>query len=991
MIKRQRIRKLAESLTDKEFYLSTYKDVAADGIDAFKHYDLYGWKEGRDPSADFCTLYYKDKHLSRDSAGINPLYHYCGLKKGERLKVATKPKNDYIEIQRAVIEPYFDLGYYLSRYNIGKYSDPLDHYLCIGWRSGNNPTPYFDGAAYIRKHIFIKQMDLCPFYHYVSTSSLFENKDANSSAYLDAPTIGARAFKATNTTERQKIIAKRFDKDFYLSVYEDVRMARKDALEHYLEFGWIEGRNPNEIFSAEFYRSAYMKDQEIHDDPFYHYLTIGEKRGFKPNPFGRDVWPTPKPPSFQDWAEIKPASDLDNAAVVVVVPVYKGFEETLAAIYNTLKNSQTTPFCLLVINDHGPDDKLNAYLSDLSGRGLFKYESNPQNVGFVRTVNRALEICAGKDVILLNSDAIPYNDWIDRLVQHAYRFPDIATVTPLSNNATIFSYPRMNYNNRIALEVGPEQIDAYARACNKNSWNEVPTGVGFCFYMTATAIKCVGNFDAETFGLGYGEENDYCMRALKAGYRNIQANDVFVYHSGGASFDNTYSKNMKSIEERLNAKHPNYPTLVYAHVAADPAQTARRRLDCYRFASFYNKKCAVFVSHSAGGGIETHILAQAQGMSSQGVPVIIFRSVKDHILTVDLIDRNDCALTATLVGKFDLIREPEFFTEFLCWLQPLFVHVHSFANLDWGCTQKIIRSIASTKLDYYYTLHDYAPVCHRNNLVTPRATFCGLPNTVVCRSCIKSDNEAKGVPDPVERRAVYASFLQGARLVFAPSEDIAKRMLGVFDLDNIQIRPHEERFVFRAKGKDYTSKPIMRVGAIGAIGPHKGSYVIHALAVDAQLRHLPISYEIVGYSNVPSLMSEAGVTETGKYNHDYEALELIASRELDIIILPSIWPETYCYALSLALAAGVMPAVFDIGAQAERLRKSGFGVIIDYKLINQPSELNNYLLTAGSQSLSNVITSYAHHRYNDYLADYYLYSMATSDGEVQSYGGGETV
>jgi glycosyltransferase involved in cell wall biosynthesis len=62
-----------------------------------------------------------------------------------------------------------------------------------------------------------------------------------------------------------------------------------------------------------------------------------------------------------------------------------------------------------------------------------------------------------------------------------------------------------------------------------------------------------------------------------------------------------------------------------------------------------------------------------------------------------------------------------------------------------------------------------------------------------------------------------------------------------------------------------------------------------------------------------------GITITGRYNES-EVFDLIAAEQPDIIFLPSIWPETYSYTLSIAMACGLPIAVFDIGAQAERLR-----------------------------------------------------------------------
>ena len=157
----------------------------------------------------------------------------------------------------------------------------------------------------------------------------------------------------------------------------------------------------------------------------------------------------------------------------MIVPVYKGRGETLRAIHACLSAPQTTPFTLLAVNDRSPDPELTADLAELAGRGLFHLVENERNLGFVRSVNRALGLRQGRAVVLLNSDAQVFGDWLDRLVAHAEPSdaetaeargrPPVGSVTPLSNNATICSYPRFNANNTMPLEIARPELDRDGR------------------------------------------------------------------------------------------------------------------------------------------------------------------------------------------------------------------------------------------------------------------------------------------------------------------------------------------------------------------------------------------------------------------------------------------------------------------------------------------------------------------------------------------------
>ncbi|WP_207179246.1 glycosyltransferase [Methylobacterium indicum] len=1028
-----------------------------------------GWREGRDPSAHFSTLYYKDKYLSFDNFEVNPLDHYGSLPEAQRRIISTGEMNDFVEIQRRVIHDYFDAEFYTRTYTLDPGTDPLHHYLTEGWRHGYEPNTYFVTHDHLNRNQHLGAGRIPPFYHYVSTHRLLGGTpplvrlarttdaalaavmaaiadDFDASYYLSSyddvreagldplrhyaehgwkegrnpsesfwndyyrsthgtevpPTVNplyhyvikgralglspnpsarktgddvpSDATEAVTLAATMAAIAADFDEIYYLSSYTDVREAGLDPLRHYAEHGWKEGRNPSEIFWAEHYRKQYASTVPTTVNPLYHYVTEGRALGLKPNPFGPALWPAPTAPSAAEWAAASPATDMTSAEVVVVIPVYKGYEETLRAVHAVLANRQSSRFALLVVNDCGPLAELNDALAALAAKGLFVYLENETNLGFVASVNKALAFCTGKDVILLNSDAIPYGDWLDRMLWHAQANPDAATITPLSNNATICSYPLFNYNNRIHLELTLPELDACARDANRHLSSDVPTGVGFCFYMRRSIIDRIGVFDAETFGRGYGEENDFCLRARKAGYRNLLAHDIFVYHSGGASFDNTFTKNMEQIEQRLLGKHPDYTSQILTYVEADPAREARIRLDLFRLARSLGPKTVVFVTHNRIGGIVTHIRDLSDRLTQEGYEVVILKAATERSIRIETLPDSTRAIPTSSVETLQIDRQGHLVTAFLEWLRPALVHIHSFVGLDWASTEQMMTIIQAGG-PYAFTLHDYAAVCHRNDLVTPLARYCGLPDAEACRRCIAIDHGSRGVPDPAIRREAYARLLAGAAVVLSPSHDIARRLAPYLPGSRITIRPHEEQLPSVAWPSARTV-PVgpdapLRIASLGGVGPHKGSNVLHDLAVDARLRDLPITYRVVGYSNMPERLAALGVIETGRYRTDEEAIGLLHDLEIDLVLIGSIWPETYCYTLSLAQAAGVPPVAFDLGAQAERLRARDEGALVDPGLALDASALNDLLLGLSLPDLYARRAPYEHVTYSNLLATYY--------------------
>ena len=133
-----------------------------------------------------------------------------------------------------------------------------------------------------------------------------------------------------------------------------------------------------------------------------------------------------------------------------------------------------------------------------------------------------------------------------------------------------------------------------------------------------------------------------------------------------------------------------------------------------------------------------------------------------------------------------------------------------------------------------------------------------------------------------------------------------------------------------------------RVLVPGAIGVEKGYGVLLALARDARARRLPLSFIVVGYTISDAELMDAGpVFVTGPYAEE-EATALIRAQQAHLALIPSVWPETWCFALSRAWDAGLPAAAFDLGAPAERIRRTGRGWVLPLAL--PPPALNDALL-----------------------------------------------
>ncbi len=346
---------------------------------------------------------------------------------------------------------------------------------------------------------------------------------------------------------------------------------------HYLTTGSARDWSPRAGFSPARYRRLNPDVGVAGYEPFAHWLRFGREEGR-----GGDVPPDPLPVDLGHLLSHRPP-DGQLAKVDVVMPVYGSRALVLQAIDSVFAAETKEAYELVVVDDASPDPVLREELEALARVGLITLLVNERNLGFVESVNRGFALHADRDVILLNSDTKVFGGWLDRLMA-ALRTERTATATPLSNAATILSYPATLCDNRLPADAQVELWDGLCAALDA-PFVEVPTGVGFCMAVRRACLDQIGAFDGERFGRGYGEENDFCLRATAAGWRHLAAPGLFVWHRGGASFGVEREALIAAAQATIERLHPGYAAAVGQFIRRDPLSAARQALDMARIAA----------------------------------------------------------------------------------------------------------------------------------------------------------------------------------------------------------------------------------------------------------------------------------------------------------------------------------------------------------------------------------------------------------------------
>jgi GT2 family glycosyltransferase len=616
----------------------------------------------------------------------------------------------------------------------------------------------------------------------------------------------------------------------------------------------------------------------------------------------------------------------------VVIPVYRGLEESLACIQSVLQT--LTPNVRVVVVDDATDSiELASSLDGLAAAGRITLLRNAENLGFVASVNRGLELHPTNDVVILNSDTRVFGDWLERLRATAYSERNVGTVTPLTNNGSIASYPKVE--GTTVTPTFAAFLHTLVTLTHPGVSVEIPVGVGFCLYMRRDCLRDVGLFDRALFEKGYGEETDFCIRARRRGWSHRLAADVYVYHAEGVSFGDRRRALLERGNRVMNLRYPGYDGFVASFAAQDPVHDVRRRLDEHRLSSFQGR-FVLIVSLAMTGGVERFVAERCASIRAQGFFPLVLKPTAAH-------DRHHCTLWTDALEvpnlRYDLPQDLSRVLGLLGALRLEAVEIQHFLHLD----AALIDGVRALPIPYDVFIHDYSWICPRVTLIDGSGRYCGEPAVSVCQKCVRRNGSFIGESISVPAlRSRSAAWLCGARHVFAPSEDTARRLERHISGLQVQVRPHTPEIDTAPLLPREAKRKLVRVALLGAIGDHKGYQVLLDCALNARARRLPLEFVVVGYTADDAPLLKTGkVFITGRYT-DAEAPHLLRREDPDVAWLPSVWPETWCYALDYVLAAGLPVLAFDLGAIAERVSAAGAGKLIPLEL--KPGQINDALL-----------------------------------------------
>ncbi len=668
--------------------------------------------------------------------------------------------------------------------------------------------------------------------------------------------------------------------------------------------------------------------------------------------------------------------------ITIVLPIYNAFD-LLEEVLDRIERHTDLPWRLIAIEDCSSDDRVRPWLRDRLTRhdrdhpdeaGRIEVIENPENLGFIRSVNAGLAraISHGDHVVLLNSDAFLPKGWASRLLRPLLVHPKTASVTPMSNDAEIFSVPSICTRTVLAPGQGDE-IDTLARRFDPEATlAEVPTGVGFCMAMHIEALRDEPTLDT-VFGRGYGEEVDWCRKQISRGRRHLGLPGLFVEHRGGESFGSEAKLKLVATNNAVVARrYPGYDSDVQRFIAEDVMRTPRLLLGLAWAGSWRAEdsdeaaEIPVYLGHSLGGGAEHWLARQIDdALEETGRPSVVLRVGGGTRWRIEL--HTTTGVTAGLTDSDRFVEEmmaalPRRRIIYSCAVgdpDPVSLPgaLLRLAGRTGSGPRPVERGMAKGEertqpsnappitpdAPIEILFHDFYPLSSAYTLLDTQGRYRG-PEALRSPAADQTpaDQTAPGEPTagtmPTLRRpdgsrvgatgwrAAWTPLLtQAARLVVF-SNDSRRHVEAAYPelAPKIEVRPH---LMLAEVPQIAPLAGPRRIAVLGNISYAKGAGVVRDLALRLS-QHEDLSLVLIGNID-PTYALPPDVAVHGNYALA-DLPGLVARYGLTDWLIPSIWPETFSYATHEALATGMPVWGFAIGAQGEALAQARNGRTVPF-------------------------------------------------------------
>ncbi len=657
--------------------------------------------------------------------------------------------------------------------------------------------------------------------------------------------------------------------------------------------------------------------------------------------------------------------------ITIIIPVFNACEAVKQCMESVLKYTPEQ-YTILIIDDASTDQRilplLQTYAKKHSHVELLK---NKKNEGYTHSVNTGCKQFE-TDILLLNSDTIVTAGWASGLAASAYKSELIGTVTPVSNHAGAFSVPSLNTKNFLPEGYSLEEFSNHISMVSLRSLPEVPTGSGFCMYIKRKVFDAIGFFDEYHFPKGYGEENDFCIRARKAGFINVIDDSIYIFHHRTASFGNQKAKIAEKSAGQLEILYPEYRKqvaefqkyhpLAYLGNAVKNSLTLKKDLIACNHQISNSCKKILYVLHDGGGGSILTGLDLARAVETEFKSMILFCGneqwrLYDPSKDIDLYQ----FYFPTPWSPISPLEPQRFSTlKLICRIFDItIVHLRTLI----GLAPEVIPFLKYIDVKVIFSIHDLYIVCPTIQLIDNNGNFCEGLCTLGDGVCPVSNKWYHTIKD-LKNNQVY-QWRQRMRGNIRYSDALITTSREIMAFVTKHVCPDSApKFNIIEHGRDFKStrnKPEfpetskLKIVAFGISGIYKGSHLLKKIMELNQKYHRQypdepyFEFHLLGKIDPIFQDSLSYIVCHGTYQRN-ELVTILHKIQPAFAVIPSIIPESYSHTLTEAWYFGIPVFGSNLGAVKERIQIHGGGWLLNpthpeqwfHEMINAAKDMKSY-------------------------------------------------
>ena len=341
------------------------------------------------------------------------------------------------------------------------------------------------------------------------------------------------------------------------------------------------------------------------------------------------------------------------------------------------------------------------------------------------------------------------------------------------------------------------------------------------------------------------------------------------------------------------------------------------------------KPSQLIISHTLQGGSNLYLKNLYFSTKKSFIEISLFKNGNCYIQIVN--SENNTKYYTSYKELFKLLKKTKI------------INTTINSIIDFNSPQEFViflkRIKHLTNSSIHYILHDYFPICPTYHLLNYKDEYCEIPPQKKCNNCLHKLKKNKLIFYKTKNiqfwRKTFETIFDQVDQVNYFNESVYQIISRIFKnnilikMKKVNINEDHLKLISYNISKKSKKNTFLSVASIGTLTPIKGFHKINDILLYLNNHKIKkIKYHLIGKNTLPFKTNNINII--GEYKHD-KLGQIINRLNIDVIFFSSIVPETHSYVLSEIMKLNLPILCYNLGAQANRLKKYKKATLIDLK------------------------------------------------------------